>query len=105
MNSVEDLDVFKLAHQLALRIYSVPKSFPGEETYSLVDQMRRAFREFILLSGWNDLNGSRANAATWRLSVSPGERLAGVKKGNRRAERNIRQYRAKDQAKSKNPEF
>jgi hypothetical protein len=72
MNSVEDLDVFKLAHQLALRIYSVPKSFPGEETYSLVDQMRRAFREFILLSGWNDLNGSRANAATWRLSVSPG---------------------------------
>lgn len=35
----------------------------------------------------------------------PEERLAGVKKGNRRAEGNIRQYRAKDQAKSKNPEF
>lgn len=38
MNRVEDLDVFKLA----LRIYSVTKTFPGEETYSLVDQMRRA---------------------------------------------------------------
>ena len=28
--------------KLALKIYSVTKSFPGEETYSLVDQMRRA---------------------------------------------------------------
>ena len=34
MNSVEDLDVFKLAHELALKIYSVTKNFPGEETYS-----------------------------------------------------------------------
>ena len=38
MNSVEDLDVFKLAHQLALKIYSVSKTFPREETYSLIDQ-------------------------------------------------------------------
>ena len=28
MNSVEDLDVFKLAHQLALKTYSVTKGFP-----------------------------------------------------------------------------
>ncbi len=42
MNSVEDLDVFKLAHELALKIYSITKSFPKEETYSLVDQTRRA---------------------------------------------------------------
>ena len=42
MNSVEDLDVFKLAHQLALKIYSISKTFPREETYSLIDQMRRA---------------------------------------------------------------
>ena len=42
MNSVEDLDVFKLSHQLAVKIYSVTKSFPREEMYSLVDQMRRA---------------------------------------------------------------
>ena len=39
---VEDLDVFKLAHQLALKSYSVTKAFPKEETFSLVDQMRRA---------------------------------------------------------------
>ena len=42
MNSVEDLDVFKLAHQLALRTYSVTKEFPREELFSLTDQTRRA---------------------------------------------------------------
>ena len=32
MKSVEDLDVFKLAHQLALKTYAVTKQFPREET-------------------------------------------------------------------------
>ena len=41
MNSVEDLDVFKLAHQLALKTYFATKTFPKEETYSLGDQTRR----------------------------------------------------------------
>lgn len=39
---VEDLDVFKMAHELALKTCSVSKRFPKEETFSLVDQMRRA---------------------------------------------------------------
>ena len=42
MKNVEDLDVFKLAHQLALKTYTVTKGFPREETFSLVDQIRRA---------------------------------------------------------------
>ena len=42
MKSVEELDVFKLAHELALKTYSTTKVFPKEETFSLVDQMRRA---------------------------------------------------------------
>jgi len=41
MKSVEELDVFKLAHELALTTYSTTKLFPREETFSLVDQMRR----------------------------------------------------------------
>ena len=41
MKSVEDLDVFKLAHQLALKTYSTTKAFPSAETFSLVDQMPR----------------------------------------------------------------
>ena len=32
MKSVEDLDVFKLAHELALKTYSTTKVFPKEET-------------------------------------------------------------------------
>ena len=31
MNSVEDLDVFKLAHELALKIYLLAKKFSREE--------------------------------------------------------------------------
>ena len=31
MKSVEDLDVFKLAHQLALKTYSTTKVFPRED--------------------------------------------------------------------------
>jgi hypothetical protein len=42
MNSVEDLDVVKLAHQLALKTYSATKVFPKEELFSLGDQTRRA---------------------------------------------------------------
>ena len=42
MKSAEDLDVFKLAHQLALETYSTTKTFPRPETFGLVDQMRRA---------------------------------------------------------------
>ena len=42
MKSVEELDVFKLTHQLALETCRITKGFPKEETFSLVDQMRRA---------------------------------------------------------------
>ena len=42
MKSVEELDVFRLAHQLAIRIYTVTRSFPREEIYGITGQMRRA---------------------------------------------------------------
>jgi hypothetical protein len=35
MNSVEDVDGFKLAHQLALKTYAATKAFPKEELFSL----------------------------------------------------------------------
>src|SRR5215510_11537313 len=44
MKSVEELDVFKLAHELALKTNSTTKVFPREETFSLLDQMRRTQR-------------------------------------------------------------
>jgi hypothetical protein len=42
MKSVEELDVFKLAHQLALKRIRQLRRFQEKETFSLVDQMRRA---------------------------------------------------------------
>ncbi len=39
-----DLKTYQLAYQLALEIHEITKSFPKEEKYSLMDQMRRASR-------------------------------------------------------------
>jgi four helix bundle protein len=36
------LDVFKLSHELVVRVYSISRNFPKEETYSLTSQLRRA---------------------------------------------------------------
>src|SRR3972149_5813441 len=38
----EDSEVFKLAHELALRIYQLTRGFPREETFGLSGQLRRA---------------------------------------------------------------
>ena len=37
-----DLNTWKEGHKLVLMVYKITKSFPRDETYSLVDQMRRA---------------------------------------------------------------
>jgi four helix bundle protein len=42
MKKVQDLDVFKLSHSLALEIFEMTKSFPEEEKFGLISQMRRA---------------------------------------------------------------
>jgi len=42
MKTVEELDVFKLSHSLALEIFELTKSFPAGEKFGLVSQMRRA---------------------------------------------------------------
>ena len=43
-NSFRDLEVYKLARQLAKEIFEISKRFPPEERYSLTDQIRRASR-------------------------------------------------------------
>lgn len=42
IKSFPQLTVWKEAHKLVLDIYTITKLFPKEETYSLVDQMKRA---------------------------------------------------------------
>jgi len=43
-NGYRDLKVFQLSYKLALDIFEITKSFPNEERYSLVDQIRRSSR-------------------------------------------------------------
>lgn len=42
MKSVEEMDVFKLAHSLVIDVYRLTATFPKEEVYGLTSQMRRA---------------------------------------------------------------
>ncbi len=43
-NSYRDLEVYKYSRQLASEIFTISKSFPKEEMYSLTDQIRRSSR-------------------------------------------------------------
>jgi four helix bundle protein len=66
MKSVEELDVFKLAHELTLKIYNVTLQFPREESFNLVSQMRRAASSV----GMNLVEGSmRLNSREFRQFV------------------------------------
>ncbi len=44
LNHFRDLDVYRLAFNCAMKIFEVTKSFPPDERYSLVDQIRRSSR-------------------------------------------------------------
>ncbi len=66
MKSVEELDVFKLAHELTLEVYRVTAEFPKEESFGLVTQMRRAASSV----GMNLVEGSmRLNRREFRQFV------------------------------------
>lgn len=41
IHSFTDLTVWKEGHKLVIVVYKATKDFPREETYSLIDQMRR----------------------------------------------------------------
>jgi four helix bundle protein len=44
MGTFRDLIVYKKAFELAMEIFEMTKSFPKEEKYSLIDQVRRSSR-------------------------------------------------------------
>ncbi|MBT3691897.1 MAG: four helix bundle protein, partial [Candidatus Marinimicrobia bacterium] len=41
INSAKDLEVYKKAYRLAMDIFQISKSFPSEEKFSLISQIRR----------------------------------------------------------------
>jgi hypothetical protein len=42
IKSFRDLDVWRLGKEIVLEVYQASKTFPKEEQYGLVNQMRRA---------------------------------------------------------------
>ncbi len=42
MRNLNNYEVFKKSHELALKIYKITAGFPKEELYGLTSQMRRA---------------------------------------------------------------
>ncbi len=54
INSVRDLEVYKLAFATAMEIFEITKKFPKAETYSLTDQVRRSSRSICtnLAESW-----------------------------------------------------
>jgi four helix bundle protein len=76
----QDLEVYKKAFDLAMRIFELSKSFPQEEKYSLTDQIRRSSRSVCanfaeawrkrrykpaFISKISDSEGEAAETQTW----------------------------------------
>ena len=48
INSAKDLNVYKAAYELAMRIFGLSKRFPAEEKFALTSQIRRSSRSVCL---------------------------------------------------------
>jgi len=48
INSAKDLNVYKKAYALAMKIFEISKTFPKEERYALTNQIRRSSRSVCL---------------------------------------------------------
>ena len=48
IETAKDLNVYKLAYQLAMEIFEITKKFPSQEKYALTSQIRRSSRSVCL---------------------------------------------------------
>ena len=48
LNSAKDLEVYKKAYDLAMRVFALSKEFPPEEKFALTSQIRRSSRSVCL---------------------------------------------------------
>jgi four helix bundle protein len=65
IKSHEDLEVYKMAFDVAMKIFEMSKKFPVEEKYSLTDQIRRSSRSVCanLAEAWRKRGrGQRAGS-------------------------------------------
>ena len=100
VKSAKDLEVYRLAYDLAMNIFEISKLWPQEEKYALTDQVRRSSRSVCanlreawakrrypahFLSKLTDADAENSETDTWlefakdseRLSVETHEQLAG----------------------------
>ena len=98
IKSAKDLRVYQKAYGLAMEIFNISKTWPGEEKFSLTDQIRRSSRsvcanlreawskrryEAHFISKLTDADGENSETDTWLdfardcgyLSVSDHSRL------------------------------
>lgn len=97
----KDLEIYKIAFDIAMKIFELSKKFPVEEKYSLTDQIRRSSRSVCanLAEAWrkrrykaafraklNDCEAKAAETQTWiefavkcnYLDVETGRELCGA---------------------------
>lgn len=82
IKSFLDLEVYRLAHKLAMAVFQASADFPKEEKYSLTDQVRRSSRSVAanIAEGWGkrkyplyfkkqlvDANGSLEETKSWLM--------------------------------------
>lgn len=82
IRSFLDLEVYRLAHKLAMEVFWISARFPAEERYSLTDQIRRPSRSDAanIAEGWGkrkyplyfkkqlvDANGSLEETKSWLM--------------------------------------
>lgn len=48
LNSAKDLEVYRRAYALAMRVFNLSQKFPPEERYALTGQIRRSSRSTCL---------------------------------------------------------
>jgi four helix bundle protein len=75
-----DLDVYRRAMDVAMRVFEATRTFPKEETYSLIDQVRRSSRsvcanlaeawrkrryELVFVSKLSDAETEAAETQVW----------------------------------------
>ncbi len=72
-NSFRELIVYQKAYSLAMEIFSVTGTFPKEEKYSLVDQIRRSSRSITSNISESWARRSYIKSFVNKLTDSPGE--------------------------------
>src|SRR3989440_11332175 len=80
IESAKDLNVYKMAYEVSMKIFEITKSFPAEEKYALTTQIRRSSRsvctnlreawakrryEAHFVSKLTDANGENEETEIW----------------------------------------